>query len=110
MEPQPSSVTVGAGDVLVRRSAAKFRRQPALPCEDLGYEAATHPDCDCDLATGHALSLPLMPFRQVTPSSIAVPPEAIGGLASVEAVHVAGLWPEAVRGNHFHHRRSEVIA
>jgi dTDP-4-dehydrorhamnose 3,5-epimerase-like enzyme len=41
--------------------------------------------------------------------SFTIPPEALRFLERVEDVHIAAILPGAVRGNHFHERRREVL-
>jgi dTDP-4-dehydrorhamnose 3,5-epimerase-like enzyme len=41
--------------------------------------------------------------------SFTVPAEALEFLAGVEDIHIAQVRPQAVRGNHYHQRRREVL-
>jgi dTDP-4-dehydrorhamnose 3,5-epimerase-like enzyme len=41
--------------------------------------------------------------------SFTIPSEALQFLVSVDDIHVASILPGAVRGNHFHQRRREVL-
>jgi len=41
--------------------------------------------------------------------SFTIPREALQFLGRIEDVHVAAILPEAIRGNHFHRRRREIL-
>jgi dTDP-4-dehydrorhamnose 3,5-epimerase-like enzyme len=41
--------------------------------------------------------------------SFTIPPDALSFLEHVQDIHVAAILPSAVRGNHFHKRRREIL-